>query len=462
MLEQSQVEGGNNSNSLLTIKRALSHFQRKLPISISLLIYNLVFLIIYRFWLFRYFEYFGFSYKNIDMTWWFESWIISMVPVFFLRTVQFRASTFMVLILYLLVYVPSIWMPMLIGLRPPEEVCLFQAYLMLGFLVTQFSQWVPIITIKKWKIQIKHINKILMVSYILAIFCVMYTHKFKVQILNFKEIYELRNQNSLDVTNPIIIYLEVWILNLIHPLMIVFGLQKRRFALVAYGIFIQVVMYGVTGAKTALLMIPMILIIFFIYHGDMKVFATRIGAGLALFVLGFFAIGRLWGGNDLSSSLYMAAESVFYLRTLGIAGLLSAQYHDFFLAHPLTYLSHSRIGSMFYGYPYTQSIGFEIGDYYSGAPGLNANAHFYVTDGFSAFGYPGLIFAGILALIVFVVIDAVTNKVDKRIVVSMLAFFVIGISNVSLLTVLLTGGLLFLIAIFQIDWMFFKQIKSHI
>jgi hypothetical protein len=437
--------------------RDLGTLRLRHRLGLAFLLYNAMVVLVYRHWLTANFAYFGFTFLEPGPLDWAKCWFLAMAPVLFIRTDRLRSSTFMLVLLYALVYAPSIWATQFMGLRPPGEVLMFQVHLLAGFLLAQGASWLPLVRLRKWTFPARVPRVLALVLYALALFAVLAAHQFKIQLLDFKAVYELRAQNSLEITTPIIAYLEAWLCFLLHPMILAVGLRRRRPWLITYGVLSEVIMYGLTGFKAALFVVPLVLAVHVLFHAEVKVLATRLVGGLGAAALAMLGLPLIAGDGGLKPFVF-AAQSILFMRTIAMGGLLSAQYHSFFLDHPLTRFSHSRIGALFYAFPYAQAIGFEIGDYYTGEPGLNSNAHLFVTDGFSTFGYPGMLLAGALALGVFYAIDAVTDRVDPRTALAMLAFFVVEMSNTSLMTTLLTGGLIFLILLFQCE---FADLKAE-
>jgi hypothetical protein len=70
-----------------------------------------------------------------------------------------------------------------------------------------------------------------------------------------------------------------------------------------------------------------------------------------------------------------------------MSGQLNILYYDFFSKHTQTHYSHIGLFNIFIkSYPYEQPLGFVIGKYFYNSDELNANANFWATDGFAAWG----------------------------------------------------------------------------
>ena len=130
------------------------------------------------------------------------------------------------------------------------------------------------------------------------------------------------------------------------------------------------------------------------------------------------------------------------LRTLGVPGLLTDQYYEFFRANPLTYLSHVKVLNLFAPpYPYETHILFVIGEYFYDNPELTANAHFWASDGLVAFGLPGVLVVSLLCAGVFYVLDSAAARQHTGQVALTLLVSGVTLSNLNLFTTFFSGGL---------------------
>lgn len=138
------------------------------------------------------------------------------------------------------------------------------------------------------------------------------------------------------------------------------------------------------------------------------------------------------------------------LRIYCIAPLVLAQFYDFFLNFPYTFLSHVSGINYFIAYPFNYDLGVEVGLYHYGG-GINVNGGLWASDGIAAFGPIGIIISSIIASSFFYIIDTLSKEMDARLVVLMLGFVPFSFLNTSLFTTILSSGLfLFVLFLFSI------------
>ena len=152
---------------------------------------------------------------------------------------------------------------------------------------------------------------------------------------------------------------------------------------------------------------------------------------------------KYWHYQYENEVLQLGAGFIVILRTTAVAGWLTQYYLRFFSVNdkPYTLYSHINIINLLTDYyPYADSLGKTVA-YGS----QNANANFLLTDGVAAAGIFGLLLIGL----VFYVLLHILNSISYRYRLSdLLVIFLPTLSyilNTSLLTTLLSNGLLILI-----------------
>jgi hypothetical protein len=158
----------------------------------------------------------------------------------------------------------------------------------------------------------------------------------------------------------------------------------------------------------------------------------------------------LTSAQEAGTPLFLVA-SLLLVRTVINGGVVSAKYHEFFEAHPQTGLTHvNMIGDAFGSYPYGDlQIGQVVGRYYWG-PEMNANAHFWATDGLASFGLAGLPIATAVCAGVFVVLNSVTRGWNQLFVILCFVPFIMSLLNTSVFQSVWSGGALLLGALFML------------
>lgn len=227
---------------------------------------------------------------------------------------------------------------------------------------------------------------------------------------------------------------------------------RHGFLALVVGVVGYVLLFGLTATKAALLA-PFFLVCFFFLLSDrVRLFIGVFALGLSLLVCLPFVMKWLGADEDMR----MWYVRIINFRILSVPHLLYAQYLDFFSQHPLTYGSHASVVNAFIAYPYEREISMIIGEYYYPGSKMNANAGTWAQDGIAGFGVAGIVLISCALSAVMVILDFVARRHDKRWVGTSLVMVTLFLSNASLFTTLLTGGLglviLFLFVVKPVSW----------
>jgi hypothetical protein len=133
--------------------------------------------------------------------------------------------------------------------------------------------------------------------------------------------------------------------------------------------------------------------------------------------------------------------SIVNFRIFAVPHLLYTQYLDFFTRHPHTFGSHVTGINLLVDYPFDEQVILLIGEDFYPSSNMTANAGMWAQDGIAGFGVVGILLVSALFAIVMRVLDRCANGHDPRMVGAMLSIICLSISNTSMFTTLLTGGL---------------------
>lgn len=245
---------------------------------------------------------------------------------------------------------------------------------------------------------------------------------------DLSKVYDIRAEQPLSVI-PMGGYLLNWVGKILNPIFFALFIHKRKWLLAGIIVFLQLWLFSVTGHKTFLFALPFVLVLMWL---------TARKNSLAYLAMGLMAVvflGMLsyWLIDDTIMS------SLFTRRVLLTQGQLSFYYYDFFSQNELVFLSTSKLG-LLATYPYDLSPPNLIGAVYFGNPELNANTG-VVGNAYMNFGLIGLALYGVFLAIILKLVDSCSRRVDPRVAVAAIAMPVISLTNGSLTTAFLTGGL---------------------
>jgi hypothetical protein len=266
-------------------------------------------------------------------------------------------------------------------------------------------------------------------------------------LVSLDAIYEQRAVGA--ATSRFMGYVQTYFAYVLSPALLAFGLLRKNFLLVGAGFAGGLVLYSITAEKNAFA-IPYLMVGF-------NFLLTRRGTLHRSVAFVLLVLGSVLGiAVLLNEDSLVAAFLAWYIgvRSLLTPGLFVAQYLDFFSERGFTYLSHvSGIGWLISPPPTLladgrwPSIGHMVGEQYIGIPDLNANASFVASDGIASFGAAGIGIAFLLLAAYLIALERAARGIAKRFV--MLIAMPIGLllTNVSLLTVILSfGGLFWLLS----------------
>jgi hypothetical protein len=269
------------------------------------------------------------------------------------------------------------------------------------------------------------------------------------RLVSFSEVYEtLRLPNRAITKQTWARYAVMWLWGALLPFGMSWAFSQRRWLGFALGAAGSLALYCTGGLKSTLAGLVLVPVAYCLVRSQSATFGARC-AWIAAGVLAVLNMANVAADNRVGPLLVLSA--IVLARTFAGPGLSTAQYHDFFADHPVTYYSHVSGINFFVSYPYSENLGFEIGHFYTGSLDLNANAHFWCTDGLAALGLPGLILASLLCAAVFWLLDNAAAGKPVEITAPAAASATIIVANTSIFTTLLSGGLFLLGFLFYLS-----------
>lgn len=262
------------------------------------------------------------------------------------------------------------------------------------------------------------------------------------RLVSFEDVYDLRFEAAAVEQNPASAYLISWLSYCFVSYLYARGLAHRKWIYIAAGLVASFLIYAATGAKSAILLLPITLGLSWLCKSG-RDFLSRL---LRTMVIAIVAVAVLVPDDGLG----MWIKSIVFVRILGSSGWTASKYLEHFGVEGLTYYSHiGPINALTEAYPFGNlSLGQEIGLAYSGSTEANFNASFWASDGFAALGPVGvLVITPVIAGVLYLV-NRSTSHLDFRFAVLWMGGFFIALLNVPLFTALLSGGglIVFLLA----------------
>ncbi|HEY6737729.1 MAG TPA: hypothetical protein VI076_02685, partial [Actinopolymorphaceae bacterium] len=384
------------------------------------------------------FDYLGFEFARPD-------WSIALVLVVpyalcarRLPVSWERASTIVYWMLFLVVVASVHVMPVFIEDVGPS-MWVMVASIDVAFWLLGGIYSLPLATIPRPRISVRLFWWLFAAAWVglLALIAVNYGDNF-----NFSAFFDIYGQRAqyraqLEETSRFVRYSVTWVGNVIAPIALARGLLARKWLWAVAAVLTELFLVGMTGFKqlmfSSVLVIAVVLLVKFT---DIR----KIGARIAMLVSGGVILLTLaeW-------VLGMHAISSIVVRRLVLTAGLNTQYFfEFFSDHDKANLGYGLL-SGFVDYPYSLNPAYLIGAVYYGNAATSANVNVWA-DAFANFGVPGVLaFTGLLAVVLYLA-DCLSFRLVPGIGVAALALTSFSLSNTALLTVLLTHGLLLVLA----------------
>lgn len=347
-----------------------------------------------------------------------------------------RPSQVIYWILYLFAYIPVVIIPDFIREDPLDSFWLFKlsVFISLGTLCV-FGK-IPLIPIKNSRLSTSVVNISLFLYMFILYGVIIQTFGFHVNPVSFKDVYGVREVFRSEASR-LSGYAITWLSKIMDMFLIAIGMLKGQLLLILIGIFGQAYVYSITGHKSVVLSVCLLFMVLFCLRNKGQTFGIRFTWCMSLFV----GIALLM---DYSNNTITFTE-IFTRRMLLLPGALSSLFFDFFSTNPKTYLGHS-IFHFFVEYPYNANPSSIIGFVYFGSEKMSANANMWA-DGYSAFGYAGVIVFSLLLAVILWIYDSIAQNRNFMVSVALMVMPAWSLVDSSFIIALITNGIFIAIAL---------------
>ena len=385
------------------------------------------------------FGYYGFDYLPPSTLVVLLGWALSLIPILWSPLELSRPSQLIYWIVYFTVYIPTMFVPLYVRLDTLADIINLMLATFAGFSLLRLVYFVPVPRFHG-RLVSPRIFWIIFGSIDIALMLWLFSaFRGNMHLVNFGDVYELRSDADAILEGSRVGYALTWLIGSINPFLMARGLVHRKYWMFILGAASQIFVYSTGGNKSAVLSVGVILFLYYLLGRRASAFVSRLTWGLVGGLFCLYGLSIIFQKTD--NIILMYGLGITVMRTIGVTGLFSAQYYRFFHYNPFTYFSHVTGPSYFVHYPYEKVLGLEIGQHFSGLFGLNSNAHFWATDGIAAMGLPGILIASVMCAVMFWVLDFSANGHRPLFTALAFAFAAINITNTSLFTTFLSGGM---------------------
>jgi hypothetical protein len=400
---------------------------------------------VYEYYLYPAWDYFGFHYNPPPAMYLGLAWILSVTPSLWMPMKLTRPSQLAYWVLYITVFIPSMYVPLYVGLDTPGEVSLLMVTLYAGLAIMGACYRLPLFQIPPMKIRRRTVWAVLSCTAVSLSFWMIVVFGKYLRFVSFNDVYDLRNTTSEMAEGSLVNFAFMLMSGTINPFLMGCGLWYRSRGLFLAGALGQLLVYSIWGAKGSILSIVFVSGFYFLFRFGRHPFALKFAFGTLALVGGLCASYIFAGYDPAPLQFHWLALFVVLMRTFGSNGLMTAWYYNFFQSNPHTFYSHVRGVNWFVHFPYQRTAALEIGSVYMPSNDGDPTAHFWAIDGIGAMGLPGVLLISAFCALVFWALDSAAQKHDPRFVALATCFAAYNIANISLFTSLCSGGLAILI-----------------
>ena len=199
--------------------------------------------------------------------------------------------------------------------------------------------------------------------------------------LSLDNIYSLRETQQKLIDVGLFGYLNLWTQKVFNPLILLIGLHKKRWALVAFALILQIYFFGVTQHRSHLVLPLMVGLIWLLYTRRFNVPKTIVFS--ASFLLAVLMVSLIEG--------YETLPSILLRRAFFVPPAVTFDWLTFFQIAPKIHWSDNLLAwlipSQYHGVETTRYVGFLI----TGDDNVAYNSGI-VGSGFANLGYFGIAF----------------------------------------------------------------------
>lgn len=388
------------------------------------------------------FEYDGSIYAPTDELSVLIGGFAAVLPSLWLSTHLRRPSDVVLWIVYLIGYVPASLLLYYLEPRPVEELLQFTVVMAGSMAILSAMSHIHR---PHWVVPIRFTARGFSTSLVLVALVVIgymsITTGLSLNLPGLLDVYDTRDAFGATVgdTGTGIAYVVVWAANVIAPLLMAIGLRRRGPILVGLGILLELMIYAVTGFKSALFASGLVVGLLVLLTVRRTPRAAWLPASAAVLVAGIVV-------SDLLNES-IVATSILVRRVLEVPALVTVRYFDYFTDHATFNLGHSFL--RFWMLPPSELT----------PPELIGSAYFHANtwangglwaDAFANFGLAGVIAFSIGLGIILWLLDVVADGTDFAVTGSVVAVVAVILTNTALFTAVQSHGLGLLIVVYSL------------
>lgn len=396
-------------------------------------------------------DYFGFTYKTPGVPEiLFIAFLVTLAS-WLMPSVLARPSSIIVLLLFLVVYVPTVVITL--GL-PGDNISRYgTSLLMLGLAFSVVSLSARIRNRSIARVDVfpdVSLVVVFVIVWVAAAAALLYRYGSIMAFAGWNDIYEQRAAGASD--SVWMGYLQTYFGSVVSPALIALGLVRTRLSLILTGALGCLLIYMINAQRTVILL-PFAMIALYILLRSRHRF-LRISAFPVIVVACSVVLAVAFYAESSIASLF---STYLVFRTLGIPGLTFSQYFDLFGPDGFTWWGHVKGISLlispppqFGGDPSWPSLGYIVGDRVYEDIEHNVNANLFSGDGVAAAGALGVGVVGAALAVWLSAMDRISHSWNRHFAVLVMLPVGLALTNGHFFTVMLSFGGLFWLSLFAL------------
>ena len=394
-------------------------------------------------------EYYGFTYRAVDLSE--VAFMVFLVTsaAMVLPIKLERASSVVMLLLFAVVYVPTVVITLGLDENRIERYGFSLLMLGLAFVIACLAARLSGKREPAPQLPGVIFNRFFLWSWWGLLVVLVYSYSSIMTFAGLDDVYEQRAAGAS--TSLLMGYLQTYFSNVLSPALIALGLVQRKYWLALIGVVGCVIVYMITAQRTVVLLPFVIIGLHYLLTSGVWIFRSS-AFPLILLAIAVILCATYYADNSIAS--FLSTYLVF--RTLALPGLTFSQYFDVFGTYGPTWWSHIRgidlfiaVPDFFAGHPSWPGLGYIVGDMAYGNVENNVNANLFSSDGIAASGPVGVLVIGIILAGWLVLLNRVTRGWDETLAILVTLPLGLTLTNGSLFTMMLSFGGLFWLLIFH-------------
>lgn len=352
-----------------------------------------------------------------------------------------KPAQFIVGALFILVLVPVSTIPLVSGILEPNHATALSLAASLCFAVLSFAARKNVDALAPKSVLSEGFFISVSVIVSVCVLLVIYVMAgFSIERPDFSEANDVRLEfrDTLASSSPILAYAVPLSVKVLNPLLLIVGLQWKKWWVVGLSLVGQLSIFTLNGQRSILIGTIGALFVYFAVSRWRRIRTSRFFLGAALFIVISWVIFAVLGSATLMS--------LFVRRLIVVPGMLTGVYHSYYDESNFAQFRHSRIFSFGDPEPAPPRV---VGEYFTGNPDIAANANF-LADGYANFGWVGVVVFGLVLALILAFLNRVAAGVPNQVVFALLVGPTFALSDTALFTTLLTHGLIALMVILAI------------